>query len=181
MMKLLYPILFLFSFVIQAAETNSYTFFQNQLAIDLPTELKQLSKPVLHKRYGKQKTPPAFAFSNKEQNVSFTFTQYQTPADTKSMNKIHKSISNMLRKASGKAKWKKDKVYSKLGTKIAVYEYEIKTVGKYQYTITYALPINGLLTFISFVTTDNKYKKKWVNVARDSMNTIQLSVAESLE
>jgi len=173
-MKLLYPILLIFAFSVHAADKATYTFFQNQLAIELSNELKPLSESALNKRYGSQKVPPAFAFSNKEQNVSFTFTQYPTPADKKSMKKIHQSVSSMLRKASGKAKWKKDKVYSRLGTKVAAYEYESKAVGKYQYNITYALPVNGQLTFISFVTTDSKYKKKWVSLARESMDSIQL-------
>ncbi|MFD2164813.1 hypothetical protein ACFSJY_00910 [Thalassotalea euphylliae] len=157
-----------------AGNTTHYQFFENQLGIALPTELKQLSNNALNKRYGKQSVPPSFAFTDGDNSVSFTFTQYPTPASKKDMNKIHKSISNMLRKASGKASWKKDKVYTRLGTKIAVYEYETKGVGKYQYNLTYALPVNGQLTFISFITTDKKYKKKWLALARESLETLEL-------
>ncbi len=180
-MKALYPLLFLLSFFVQAAETNTHNFFQDKLSMELSTEQKQLSQLTINKRYGKQKIPPAYAFSNKEQNVSFTITQYQTPADKKSMRKIHKSLSIMLRKSSGKAQWKKDKVYTRLGTKVAVYEYESKGIGKYQYNITYALPVDGRLTLLTFITTDSKYKKKWVALARASMNSIQLKEPKKQE
>ncbi len=175
-MKELCFLLFLLSFTSQAAKTNSQHFFDDSLVIELSTEFKTLSESALNKRYGKQKIPPAFAFSNKDQSVSFTFTQYPTPADKKSMNKIHKSLSNMLRKSSDKARWKKDKVYSRLGTKVAVFEYEIKSIGKYQFNLTYALPVDGKLTFISFTTTDKKYKNKWLALARESMDSIKLTV-----
>jgi len=173
-MKTLYSILLFASFFTQATESNIHDFFDGTLSIALSTDLKKLSNSSLNRRYNKQKIPPAFAFSNKEKTVSFTFTKYSTPADKKSMNKIHKSISIMLRKSSDNAKWKKDKVYNRLGTKVAVYEYEIKAVAKYQYNLTYALPVNGQLTFISFITTDKKYKKKWLSLARESMDSIQL-------
>lgn len=176
----LFVLLSLFvSFLTSAAETNTYHFFDDELEIALSTELKPLTNKTLNKRYGKQNVPPIYAFSDKDNIASFTFTQYSTPANTKNMNKIHKSISNMLRKSSGNASWKKDKVYTRLGTKIAVYEYEVKRVGKYQYNLTYALPINGKLTFISFITSDNKYKKKWLALARESLNAIQLHIKET--
>ncbi|WP_448551473.1 hypothetical protein [Thalassotalea montiporae] len=163
------------SFSALASNTKSHAFFDEHLTLSLPTELKQLSAKAIRKRYGKQKVPPAFAFTGADNSVSFTFTQYPTPADKASMTKIHKSISNMLRKASGNAKWKKDKVYTRLGTKIAVYEYEVKGIGKYQYNLTYALPVDGKLTFISFTSTDKKYKDKWLTNARDSLDSISLS------
>ncbi|NMP32600.1 hypothetical protein HII17_13620 [Thalassotalea sp. M1531] len=163
-----------FSFAF-ANETNQYSFFNDSIAIELSSKLNQLSDSSIKKRYGKQQTPPTYAFEDNENSVSFTFTQYPTPANKSSMNKIHKSISNMLRKASDKASWKKDKVYTRLGTKIAVYEYEVKGIGKYQYNLTYALPIEGRLTFISFKTTNKKYKNKWLAVARESLDSIQLT------
>lgn len=174
-MKILLPLLLLLSTFAQASQTT-YTFFESKLSIDLPTELKQLSPSALNKRYGSQKRPPTYAFSNKEKNVSFTFTRYLTPANKQSMRKNHKLLSNMLRAANPKASWKKDKIYTRLGTKIAVYEYEIKGKSniKYQYNLTFALPINGQLTFITFVTTQKKYKKKWLELARHSMDSIQL-------
>lgn len=173
-MKLLYPLLFLFSFAAVGAETHKHNFFDDSLNIELPIELIQLSASALKKRYSKQKFPPAYAFSNKEQNVSFTFTQYATPANKKSMRKIHKSLSNMLRQANGEATWKKDKVYTRLGTRVAVYEYEVKGIGKYQYNLTFALPVNEQLTFVTFVTTEKKYKSKWLALARESLDSIQL-------
>lgn len=160
---------------VNAVELDRHSFFENALSIALPAELSQLSDKAINKHYGKQKVPPASAFSNKDQSVSFTFTQYSTPADKASMNKIHKSLSNMLRKSSGKAKWKKDKVYTRLGTKIAVYEYEVKGIGKYQYNLTYVMPVNGKLTFVSFITTDKKYKNKWLDLARDSFDSLELA------
>ena len=160
---------------VKASEMSQHQFFDKKLSIELPNELKQLSEKALDKRYGKQSVPPSFAFSGGDNSISFTFTQYQTPANKGSMNKIHKSISNMLRKASGKASWKKDKVYTRLGTKIAVYEYEVKGIGKYQYNLTYALPVEGKLTFISFISTDKKYKNKWLSLARESLDSIQLN------
>lgn len=81
----------------------------------------------------------------------------------------------MLRQANEKAKWKKDKVYNRFDTKVAVYEYETIAVGKYQYNLTYALPVNGKLTFISFITTEKKYKTKWVSLARESLDSINLA------
>tara|TARA_R110000744_G_scaffold256548_5_gene372062 strand:+ start:2730 stop:3260 length:531 start_codon:yes stop_codon:yes gene_type:complete len=173
-MKKFYFLLFLLSFTSLAAETNTQHFFNENLVIELSTEFRALSESDLNKRYGEQKNPPAYAFSDKDQSVSFTFTQYSTPADKKSMNKIHKSLSGMLRKANDKARWKKDKVYSRLGTKVAVFEYEIKSIGKYQYNLTYTLPVDGKLTLISFTTTDKKYKNKWLDLARESMDSIQL-------
>ncbi|AZQ84890.1 hypothetical protein EKO29_13355 [Colwellia sp. Arc7-635] len=173
-MKNLYFLLCLFSFTSMAAETSTEHFFNDKLVIELSTEFNALSDSALDKRYGKQKNPPAFAFSDKDKSVSFTFTQYSTPADKKSMNKIHKSLSNVLRKANDKARWKKDKVYSRLGTKVAVFEYEIKSIGKYQFNLTYVLPVDGKLTFISFTTTDKKYKNKWLALARESMDSIKL-------
>ena len=177
-MKTIYSLAFLLYFLacfaIQAADTKSYSFFNEALNIELSTDLTQLTSNALEKRYSKQTVPPAYAFSDKDNSVSFTFTMYATPADKKSMNKIHKSISNMLRKASGNAKWKKDKVYTRLGTKVAVYEYEVSGIGKYQYNLTYALPVSGQLTFISFITTDKKYKNKWLALARESLESIAL-------
>lgn len=173
-MKNLYLLLFLLSFTSMAAETNTERFFNDHLIIELSAEFKALSDSALDKRYGKQKNPPAFAFSDKDKSVSFTFTQYSTPADKKNMNKIHKSLSNILRKSNDKARWKKDKVYNRLKTKVAVFEYEIRSIGKYQYNLTYALPVDGKLTFISFTTTDKKYKNKWLALARESMDSIQL-------
>jgi len=158
----------------QASDSKPYQFFDEQLEITLPTELKPLSDNALKKRYGKQNVPPNFAFSDSKDSVSFTLTQYPTPAQKKDMKKIHKTISNMLRKASSKAKWKKDKVYKRLGTEIAVYEYEVNRVGKYQYNLTYALPVNDQLTLISFTTTDKKYKQKWLSLARESLDSIKL-------
>ncbi|OKY27880.1 MULTISPECIES: hypothetical protein [Thalassotalea] len=173
-MKKLSPLLLILSFYLQAAETNTHKFFDETLLIKLSTELNAMSSTTLEKRYGNQKTPPSYGFDNKNQTVSFTFTQYPTPANKQSMNKIHKYISNMLRKSSEGANWKKDKVYTRLDTKIAVYEYETQGIGKYQYNLTYALPVNGKLTFISFITTDKKYKKKWLNLARESLDSLQL-------
>jgi hypothetical protein len=158
-----------------AAETNTEHFFNDKLVIELSTEFKALSDSALNKRYGKQNNPPAFAFSDKDNSVSFTFTQYSTPADKKNMNRIHKSLSNILRKANDKARWKKDKVYNRLKTKVAVFEYEIRSIGKYQYNLTYVLPVEGKLTFISFITTDKKYKNKWLDLARESMDSIRLT------
>ncbi len=172
--SLLFILSFLCSFIVHANETTAYNFFNNALNIEISTEFTELTSNALEKRYGKQTVPPAHAFSDNDNSVSFTFTQYTTPADKKSMNKIHKSISNMLRKASDTAKWKKDKVYTRLGTKIAVYEYEVSGIGKYQYNLTYALPVNGQLTFISFITTDKKHKKKWLTLARESLDSIEL-------
>ncbi len=166
---------FLSSFVVQATEPDSQHFFDDQLVIELSTDFKALSSAALNKRYGQQSTPPAYAFSNKDQSVSFTFTQYPTPANKKSMNKIHKSLSTMLRKANDNAQWKKDKVYSRLGTKIAVFEYEVKAVGKYQFNLTYALPVGGKLTLISFTATNKKYKNKWLALARESLESMQLT------
>ena len=163
------------SITANAFEMDSYKFFDQQLTVELSTELKQLSQSAMKKQYGQQKVPPESAFKNKDQTVSFTFTQYPTPADKASMNKIHKSLSNMLRKSSGKAKWKKDKVYTRLGTKVAVYEYEKKGIGKYQYNMTYVLPVDGKLTFISFICTESKDKDKWLKLARESMDTLALN------
>jgi len=163
-----------FSGSILAGELSAYQFFNEKLNISLPNELKPLTPKALNKRYGKQSTPPNYAFEDSDNSVSFTFTRYSTPANKKSMNKIHKSISNMLRKASSSANWKKDKVYTRLGTKIAVYEYEVKGIGQYQYNLTYALPVDGQLTFISFITTDKKYKKKWLALARESLDSLTL-------
>lgn len=173
-MKNFYLLLFFISVHLQAAETNTHKFFDETLTIELSTELTAMSSTTLEKRYGNQKTPPSYAFDNKNQTVSFTFTQYPTPANKQSMNKIHKYLSNMLRKSSESAKWKKDKVYTRLGTKIAIYEYETQGIGKYQYNLTYALPVKGKLTFISFITTDKKYKNKWVTLARESLDSLQL-------
>ena len=164
-----------YGFNVKAAESNSQHFFDNQLVIELSTDFKSLSSAALNKRYGQQSTPPAYAFSNKDQSVSFTFTQYPTPANKKSMNKIHKTLSTMLRQSNDKAQWKKDKVYSRLGTKIAVFEYEVKAVGKYQFNLTYALPVAGKLTLISFTTTNKKYKNKWLSLARESLDSMQLT------
>ena len=174
-MKYLYMLFFLLSFSSMAAETNTEHFFNDKLVIELSTEFKALSDSALNKRYGKQNNPPAFAFSDKDNSVSFTFTQYSTPADKKNMNRIHKSLSNILRKANDKARWKKDKVYNRLKTKVAVFEYEIRSIGKYQYNLTYVLPVEGKLTFISFITTDKKYKNKWLDLARESMDSIRLT------
>lgn len=175
-MKTLHSLIYLVLLVTtaHASDMESHAMYNGALTIQLPTELQQLTELTLNKRFGKQKTPPNYAFSDKDQNISFTFTQYSTPANKKNMNKIHKSLSSMLRKSSGKAKWKKDKVYTRLGTKIAIYEYEQPSIGKYQYNITHALPINGKLTFMSFITTDKKYKSKWVELARKSLDSIVL-------
>ena len=157
------------------AENTAHQLLDEQLIIELPSELRAMSSTAIEKRYGNQTTPPSHVFNNKDKNVSFSVTQYPTPANKKAMNKIHKSISNMLRQANGQANWKKDKVYTRLGTKIAVYEYETKAIGKYQYNLTYALPVNQQLTFISFITTDKKYKSKWVTLARESLKSIRLT------
>ena len=174
-MKKIIALLLLVNVSAYAAETKDYQLYDEQLNISLHTDLKKQSKSTIKKRYAKQSVPPNYAFSNKDNNVTFTFTQYPTPAEKASMNKIHKAISNMLRKANDDASWKKDKVYTRLGTKIVVYEYETKGIGKYQYNITYALPIDGKLTFLSFVTTEKKYKKKWVGFARESLDSIELT------
>lgn len=176
-MKTICLLIILFSFATQANELVSHKLYQKSLSIDLPSSVKPLSQKQINKRYSKQNNPPNFAFSDKNQTVSFTFTQYPTPASTQRMKKIHKSISNMLRKTLGKAKWKKDKTYRRYNTEIAVFEYETKGLGKYQYNITYALPLNEKLTFISFNTTEPKYKTKWVDLARESLNSIQIANA----
>lgn len=172
---LLCSLLLLVNHNVLAEEKENHTLFKDNLTITLPSELKQLSKSGLKKHYGQQKVKPSAAFNNKDQTVSFTFTQYSTPADKASMNKIHKSLSNMLRKSSGKASWKKDKVYTRLGTKIAVYEYEVAGIGKYQYNLTYVLPVDGKLTFISFICTEKKYKTKWLEQARESLDSLKLA------
>lgn len=171
-MKTLIVVLLLLSGYVQAGQT-AHSLFDNQLKMVLPNELKQLSQLALNKRYREQKLPPDIAFSNKQQDVSFTFTQYPTPANKQSMRKIHKSLSDMLRAANPKASWKKDKVYNRFGTKVAVYEYETKGKSQYKYNLTYALPVNEQLTFITFVITDKKYKKKWLELARESFGSIQ--------
>lgn len=174
-MKYFLALLFVIGFTANAIETNTHQFFDEKLVIELPTQLKPLTKSAMRKRYSQQSTPPAFAFNNKDKNVSFTFTQYTTPADKKSMKRVHNALSSMLRKANSSAQWKKDKVYNRLDTRIAVFEYETSAVGKYQYNLTYALPVNGKLTFISFITTEKKYKSKWLELARQSMDSIQLT------
>lgn len=178
-MKNIYRILvFTFSLLncaIAAASDNSHQFFDSALSIELPSDIKELSKKSIKKRYGHQATPPNYAFADRSNSVSFTFTQYATPAEKSNMTKIHKTLSNMLRKANGDASWKKDKTYTKLGTKVAVYEYEISGIGKYQYNVSYVLPVNGKLTFISFKTTEKKYKNKWLDEARQSFESITLA------
>ncbi|GLX85500.1 hypothetical protein tloyanaT_17520 [Thalassotalea loyana] len=164
-----------FSFFGYANEGSQHNLYENKLLISLPSELKSLSSKAINKRYGKQKVPPNYAFSTKDKSVSFTFTQYPTPADKSNMKKIHQSVSAMLRASEPDAKWKKDKVYTRLNTRVGVYEYETKGMGKYQYKITYLLPIDGKLTFISFTTTNIKYKSKWVAHARESFENIVLA------
>jgi hypothetical protein len=156
------------------AVDNSFYFFDDNLRIKLSSELLLLSDSTLKKRYGKQKTPPTYAFSDKDQHISFTFTRFPTPANTASMRKIHKSLSVLLRQSATKANWKKDKIYNRFDTKVAVFEYETNNVGKYQYKLTYALPIQGQLTLIAFTTTNKKYKNKWLDLARQSLNTMEL-------
>lgn len=177
-MKTLYSILIAISMLTSgitiAAEMENHNLFNDQLNLDIASELRQLSTSSIKKKYGKQQFPPAYVFSNKKHDVSFTITQYPNPADKASMKKIHQSISSILRKANQGASWKKDKIYSRLDTKVAVFEYETKAVGKYKYNITYALPVGGKLTFISFVTTEKKYKNKWVTIARKTMDSIKL-------
>lgn len=171
-MKILLAFLLFFGTCVQAAQT-AHLLFHDKLTIHLPSELKPLSAAALSKRYGGQKLPPEYVFSNKEQDISFTFTRYPMVADKQNMRKIHKSISNMLRGANPKAKWKKDKIYSRFNTKVAVYEYETKGKNQFQYHLTYALPVDGKLTFITFVITDKKYKNRWLALARQSMDSIQ--------
>lgn len=174
-MKTPYILFLLMSFFAQADEQKDYNFFDNALTMTLSSDLKQLSATAIDKRYSRQANPPNYAFNNKDNNVTFTITQYPTPANKKSMNKIHKTISNMLRNSVGKVSWKKDKVYSRKGTKIAAYEYEKKAIGKYQYNLTYVLPINGRLTFIAFMTSEKKQKSKWLSIARESLDSLILT------
>lgn len=159
-----------------ASGVENHKLYGEKLSIDLPIQAQALSKKALKKRYGSKNAPPQYAFSNKDQNVSFTMTQYGTPADKKSMKKIHMQLSAMLHKANPNAKWKKDKTNNKFGTKVAIFEYEnAPRNGKYQYNITYAFPLDNKLTFLTFLTTEKKYKAKWVNLARESLATIALN------
>ncbi len=173
-MKILLALVLFFSISVFANEMTAHQFIDGKLNINMPTELDEMSDTILKKRYGEQKLPPQAAFSNKDHTVTFTVTQYPMQADKKSMRRIHNSLSKMLRSAHPKAKWKKDKVYNNSNTRMAVFEYEIQSVGQYHYYITYALPVNNTLVMLSFLTTDKKYKTKWVKLAKETFDTITI-------
>ena len=174
-MKHIIAFIALFSASTLAFDDPAYQFYGNSFSMAVPNEAKQLTPKALNKRFGNKNAPPQYAFSNKERNVSFTVTQYASPANKKSMRKIQMQLSAMLHQANPKAKWKKDKTSNKFGTKVAIFEYETKAVGKYQYNITYALPVEDKLTLISFLITDKKYKNKWVELARTSFDSVQFN------
>lgn len=171
-MKLLLTLILVFTAVGIKAESNTYAFFDSALTISLPTDLDLMTESELNKNYSGQKLPPSSAFGNNDKSVTFTLTQYPMQADKKSMRRIQNALSGMLRKSNEKAKWKKDKVISQFDTKVAVFEYEIVSVGQYHYYLTYALPINNQLTMLTFLTTNKKYKTKWLTQIRESMETI---------
>lgn len=173
-MKFLYLLLFVVSFSSLANEAK-YSLLDDKLKLSISTELELLSEKVLKKRYGSQKLMPYAAFSDDKQSATITITQYATPADKSSMKKLRKAISNMLRKSTPDATWKKDKLNTAYGTKVGVFEYEINGVGKFAYNITYALPVNGQLTFVTFLTTNKKFKNKWRDVARETFESIELT------
>ena len=170
-MKFLYLALLTFSFY-SFADNARYSLLDDKLQVSISTDLKLLPEEVVMKRFAKQKLLPYAAFSDDEQTATFTITQFPTPADNKSMKKMRKAISNMLRQSTPKADWKKDKLTSQSGTRFGVYEYEIDGVGKYAYNITYAFPVNGQLTYVTFSTTNKKYKAKWSDIARDAYASI---------
>lgn len=173
-MKTLSILVLFFSISVYSNEMTPHQFIDGKLSFNMPTELDKMSETILEKRYGEQKLPPTAAFSNKDNSVTFTVTQYPMKADKKSMRRIHNSLSKMLRSAHPKAKWKKDKVYNHSNTRVAVFEYEIQSVGQYHYYITYALPVNNTLVVLSFLTTNKKYKTKWVTRARETFDTIKI-------
>lgn len=173
-MKLLLPLILLFTTLSIKAESNTYAFFDNALTLSLPSDLNLMTEQELTKYYSGQKLPPSSAFANNDNSVTLTLTQYPMQADKKSMRKIQNALSGMLRKAHENAKWKKDKVINEFGTKVAIFEYEIETIGQYHYYLTYALPIKNQLTMLTFLTTEKKYKTKWLTQIRELMNTISI-------
>ena len=173
-MKFLYSIILMISFS-SFADGATYSLLDDKLKMSVSKEMELLSPKVLKKRYGSQKLMPYAAFSDDKQSATLTITQYATPADKLSMKKLRKAISNMLRKSTPDATWKKDKLNTAYGTKVGVFEYEINGVGKYAYNITYAFPVNGQLTFVTFLTTNKKFKNKWRDVAREAFESIELT------
>ncbi|NVK26268.1 MAG: hypothetical protein HWE10_15170 [Gammaproteobacteria bacterium] len=156
------------------ADTAKYSLLDDKLLLNIPTEMQLLTPKVMEKRFGGQKIMPYAAFSNSDQSATFTITQFNTPADKLSMKKIRKAISQMLRASNPKVDWKKDKLNSQFGTRVGIFEYEEKGIGKYSYNITYALPVDGQLTFVAFLLTDKKYKYKWRDLARATFDAIEL-------
>ena len=173
-MKFLSVILFVVSFGSLADETK-YSLLDDKLHLAISTELELLSEDLLLKRFGHQKVLPYAAFSDDEMSATFTITQFPTPANKQSMKKLRKAISNMLRKSNPKVEWKKDKLTSLSDTRAGIYEYESDGVGKYAYNITYALPVNDQLTFITFLTTNKKFKTKWRDIARNAFDSIEVT------
>jgi len=170
-MKLIYALLITTSFF-NFANDNSYSTLNEKLQISVDSDFELLSNQTVMQRFAGKKLMPAVVFSNDEQSATITITQYSTPADKKSMRKLHAALSQMLKQAHPKATWKKDKVYNRLETRIGVYEYEIKAVGKYSYYMTYSFPVDNKLTLLTFLTTDSKAKTKWLTLAREAFDSL---------
>lgn len=145
-----------------------------KLEITISTKLKQLSSAAINKRFSGSKVKPLVVYSDIDAQAAISLQQYNTPANKSSMKKIQKALSTMFKQVNPDAKWKKDKLNSRFGTKVGIYEFENKGLGKYEYQIVYAFPVEGKLTLVTFITTDKKHKASWVSLAKESFDSIDV-------
>ena len=173
----MYRILIIFltlSFTAHSKDAEMMELLGGKLEIAISTELKQLSTTAINKRFSNSKIKPLVVFSDIDENATISIQQYNTPAEKSSMKKIQKALSTMLKQVNSEAKWKKDKLNSRFGTKVGIYEFENKGLGKYEYQIVYAFPVDGKLTLVTFITSDKKHKANWVNLAKESFDSINV-------
>lgn len=163
-----------FSFGAASDDFEVVDVLNEQLAIDLPVDLKRMTDGAIKSKYAGKKIIPLEAYENEKEGVSFAFNMIETAVDKKAMKKVHKSFSDMLHSIHPQAKWKKDKLNSKYGTKVAIYEFEIRGINKRQYQMIYAFPVNNKLVLVTFISTNSKYKSKWVTLARESFSSIDI-------
>jgi hypothetical protein len=174
MKKIIFLVLLSSSLFSNAAEVTLHTLLNDGLEIELPNELNTLTQSRIINKYKGKKLIPLHEFSNKKAGVTFSFTALETPADRKSMKGIHKALSTMYRNAQPDAKWSKDKLNKKFGTKVAIFEYEVKGMNTTQYCLTYSFPVDGKLVLASFVSSNTKYKSKWKSLAKEAFQNIEI-------